>query len=107
MAGEIVLLGKLLSFSEWTSMYLTSAAVTLAKEGDGLPDQFVWKTSDNRNINMIKKEVQAFHTAVTEWIYKQHKTFWKHAVNMQALTTVEEIEDYDIHKGWPGNLLEK
>ncbi len=105
LSGEIVFQGKTLLFNDWNSMYLSSAAVTLVKDNDGPPDNFVWKTSGNRDIIMSKKEVQAFHSAMTEWIYKLHKAIWKHTANMKALATVDEIEAYDVKKDWPENRL--
>ena len=47
----------------------------------------------------------SFHVAMTDWIYNNYKASWEHKEALNALTSIKEIEDYDIRNGWPDNRL--
>jgi len=103
--GGIVFKGNAFDSSKKSRCNLTAVAARLASTGDTLPDGFVWRSSDNQNISMTKEEVLAFHSTMTDWIYNNYKASWEHKEALNALTTIEAVEDYDIRKGWPDNRL--
>jgi hypothetical protein len=54
---------------------------------------------------MTKEDVLAFQGAITDWVYNLYKASWKHKTAIDALTSIEDAESYDIQTGWPENNL--
>ena len=103
--GGIIFKGIAFDSSERTRCNLAAIAAKLAAIDAILQDDFVWRSSDNRDIPMTKVDVFSFHTAMTDWIYANYKASWVHKAAIDALTTIEEVEGYDIQKDWPENRL--
>jgi len=103
--GGVVFKGAHFDSSYESRWNLTAVATKLASANATLQDGFVWRSSDNLNIPMKKEDILDFHTAMTDWIYENYKASWEHKVAIDALTTIKEIEAYDIQKGWPNNSL--
>jgi len=103
--GDVVFKENTFDSSEKSRCNLTAEAAKLASTGATLQDGFVWRSSDNQNIPMTKEDVLAFHGAMTDWIYNNYRASWEHKEALNTLTTIKEVEDYDIRKGWPDNNL--
>jgi CheY-like chemotaxis protein len=84
---------------------LAATAARIAASTSELPDGFVWRAADNQSIPMNKEDVLAFHTALTDWAYEHYKASWDHKTAVDALTTIEAAENYDIRTGWPDKKL--
>lgn len=98
----IVFKGKTFDSSEKSRCNLTAAAAKAASPDSELAEDFVWRTADNENVSMTKSDLLAFHAAMTDWVYANYQASWTHKAALQALTTVEAVEAYDIERGWPG-----
>ncbi len=96
--GGFIFKGILFDSSNESRLNLTATAANAT-----LQDGFAWRSSDNQNIPMNREDVLDFHGAMTNWIYKNYKASWDHKAAIDALTTIKEIEEYDIQKGWPDN----
>jgi CheY-like chemotaxis protein len=103
--GGVVFQGNAFDSSEKSRCNLTAVAAKMASPSATLQDDFVWRTSDNKNIAMTKEDVLTFHAAMTDWIYANNKASWDHKTVINDLTTIESVEAYDIQQGWPDNTL--
>jgi len=103
--GGVIFKEILFDSSEKSRWNLTATAVKLASVDATLQDGFVWRSSDNQNIPMTKEDVLAFHAAMTDWVYNCYRASWEHKAALNALTTIKEVEEYDIQKGWPDNRV--
>ncbi|MFO7987590.1 MAG: response regulator [Desulfatiglandaceae bacterium] len=97
----IVFKGKAFDSREKSRCNLTAVAAKVASPDSELAEDFVWRTADNENVSMTKSDLLAFHAAMTDWVYANYQASWTHKAALQALTTVEAVEAYDIQKGWP------
>lgn len=91
--------------SERTRNALAARAAMLASPDSRLPQGFAWRSADNRNVPMDRKELLAFHAALTDWVYRIYGASWDHKAAINALTSIEEAGNCNIEKGWPGNDL--
>ncbi len=90
---------------EKTRNLLAAMAAKLALPDAVLPESFVWRSADNQPVPMTKEEVLTFHGAMTDWVYAVHKASWDHKAAINALTTIEEAENYDVQRAWPDKNL--
>ena len=103
--GGVLFRGNAFDSSERSRCTLTAVAARAVASDGPLPDGFAWRTQDNQNIPMTKEDLLAFHGAMTDWIFANHKASWDHKAAIQALTDIEAAEDYDIASGWPENRI--
>jgi len=103
--GGVLFKGNAFDSSEKSRWNLTATAAKLASVDATLQDGFVWRSSGNQNIPMTKEDVLAFHAAMTDWVYNNYRASWEHKAALNALTTIKEVEEYDIQKGWPDNRV--
>jgi len=103
--GGVVFKGNTFDSSEKSRCNLTAVAAKLVSVDATLQDGFVWRSSDNQNIPMNREDVLAFHAAMTDWVYNNYRASWEHKEALNALTTIKEVEGYDIQKGWPDNRV--
>lgn len=102
----VVFNGNSFSSDEESRSLLDALTTRLLIPGAQLPEDFVWRSSDNRNIPMTKEEILSFHTAMTEWVYQLHRVSWKHKAALDKAERVPEAEQYDIRQGWPDNRIQ-
>jgi two-component system alkaline phosphatase synthesis response regulator PhoP len=103
--GGIIYKGISFDSSERTRCNLAAVAAKVASTDAELGDGFIWRSSDNRDVPMTREDILSFHTAMTDWVYANYKASWGHKEAIDALTTIEEVESYDIRKDWPENKL--
>ncbi|MDP8228216.1 MAG: DUF4376 domain-containing protein [Candidatus Electryoneaceae bacterium] len=103
--GGVIFKGILFDSSNESRWNLTAVAARLSSAKATFQDGFVWRSSDNQDIPMSKEDVLDFHAAMTDWLYNNYKASWEHKAAIDALATIDEIEEYDIKKGWPDNKL--
>ena len=102
----IVFKGNPFSSDEESRNLLDALATRLLIPGAQLPADFIWRSSDNRNIPMSKEDVLAFHAAMTGWVYDLYRTSWEHKAALDKTEMVAEAEQYNIQEGWPGNRIQ-
>ncbi len=105
LQGGIIFKGSPFDSREYSRNILAATATRVAAGGEGLPDGFKWRSSDNQNIPMTKDDILAFHVAVTNWVYNTYKASWEHKTSIDSFTNIDDVERYDIHEGWPTNVL--
>ena len=105
MEEHIIFKGFSFASDESSRNILMSTAASLLSPETILPDDFVWRSSDNQGVPMTREDLLAFHTATTEWVYRIYKASWDHKAAIDALTDIEAVENYDIQMGWPDNTL--
>ncbi|MBW1933201.1 MAG: response regulator [Deltaproteobacteria bacterium] len=101
----IVFKGATFDTSEQTRNYLTALAAMLTQGNEDLPNNFTLRSVDNKDIPMTKDDVLALHAAITKWVYDNFKASWQHKENINSLSTIEEVQAYDIRAGWPPNTI--
>lgn len=105
LSGGVKFKGMLFDSSERSRNALTATAALLAASDSKLPEGFVWRPVDNRNVAMDRKELLAFQAAVTDWVYRTYKASWDHKAAINGMSSIEEAGAYDIEQGWPDNAL--
>jgi CheY-like chemotaxis protein len=105
ISGGVQFKGVLFDSSERSRNALAATAVLLAASDSKLPEGFAWRSVDNRNIALDRKELLAFQAALTGWVYRTYQASWDHKAAIEALSSIEEAENYDLEQGWPGPML--
>jgi len=101
----VIFKGNVFDSSERSRCNLAAVAAKMASPAATLPDDFVWRSTDNQNIPVTKEDVLAFHAAMTDWMYANYKASWDHKTAIHGLMTIEAVEGYDIQQGWPDNTI--
>ncbi|MBW2343761.1 MAG: response regulator [Deltaproteobacteria bacterium] len=96
LLSGVVFKGNSFESDETSRNHLSAVAAKLAAPNATLPDNFGWRTSDNKDIPMTKEDVLAFQGAITDWVYNLYDASWKHKAAIDALTNIEDAEDYDM-----------
>jgi len=81
----------------------TLTASILVSQGGDLPLDFVWRDYDNIDRPMNAATMIDFGTNMFNYGVAVYKASWVHKANIDALTTIDEVEQYDITTGWPAN----
>ncbi len=106
LTGKVVFKGASFDIDEKNRLNLMASVVSAMIPGGSLPG-FTVRSSDNKDIPMNSDELFSFHKALTEWIYLTHKASWKHKTALDSISSIDEVEKYDIGAGWPVNVLDK
>ncbi|MBW1784856.1 MAG: DUF4376 domain-containing protein [Deltaproteobacteria bacterium] len=104
LAG-IVFKGNSFESDETSRNHLSAVVARLAMPNATLPNNFAWRTADNKDVPMNKEDVLSFQGAITDWVYNLYNASWKHKSAIAALTSIEDAESYDIQKDWPEDTL--
>ena len=78
IAGGVKFKGILFDSSERSQNALTAMAARLAAADSKLPEGFAWRSVDNRNVALDRKELLAFQAALTDWVYRTYQASWGH-----------------------------
>ncbi len=105
LSGGVQFKGVLFDSSERSRNALAATAIMLAASDFKLPEGFAWRSVDNRNIILDRKELLAFQAAMTGWVFRTYQASWDHKAAIEALSSIEEAEKYDLEQGWPGKVL--
>ena len=105
ISGGVEFKGILFDSSERSRNALAATAAMLAASDSKLPEGFAWRSVDNRNIAMNRKELLEFQAAMTGWVYRTYQASWDHKASIEALSSIEEAKSYDLEKGWPVKVL--
>jgi CheY-like chemotaxis protein len=105
ISGGVQFKGVLFDSSERSRNALAASAAMLAASDSKLPEGFAWRSVDNRNIPMDRKDLLGFQSALTDWVYRIYKVSWDHKAAINGMFSIEEAGAYDIEQGWPGNAL--
>ncbi len=105
ISGGVEFKGVLFDSSERSRNALSATAAMLMASDSKLPEGFAWRSLDNRNIAMDRKELLVFQAAMTGWVYRTYQASWDHKEAIEALSSIEEAEKYDLEQGWPGKVL--
>jgi hypothetical protein len=78
-----------------------SEALNLVNAGVPIPEGFMFRTADNINIPFNAEDIK--NLAALSLFYKNacYQHSWELKNQIDTLTTVEEIEAFDINVGWP------
>ncbi len=74
-----------------------SASLTVIELGT--ISSIIWRTLDNQMVEFTSEAFKTFCTAVFEFKQNNFMTKVHHIDNVRALTTVEEVENYDFTTG--------
>jgi CheY-like chemotaxis protein len=105
ISGGVRFKGLSFDSSERSRNALAATAAMLAASDASLPDGFAWRSLDNRNITLDRRELLALQAAVTGWVYRVYQASWEHKAKIAALSSIEEAEKYNPEQGWPANEL--
>ena len=78
ISGGVEFKGILFDSSERSRNALAATAAMLAAADSKLPEGFAWRSLDNRNIAMDRKELLEFQAAMTGWVYRTYQASWDH-----------------------------
>ena len=67
----------------------------------GLPAGFTWRTVDNQDISFTTTTILDLHDAMTDFLDATFNNAWTHKAGLDAESTVEDVDAYDISTGWP------
>lgn len=105
LSGGIQFKGVPFDSSERSRNALAATAAMLAASDTPLPEGFAWRSLDNQNIAMTRKELLALQAATTGWVYRIYRASWDHKAKIADLASIEEAEKYDLEAAWPANVL--
>jgi two-component system alkaline phosphatase synthesis response regulator PhoP len=105
LARGVLFKGVEFDSDERTRLNLTAMAAKLAGSGS-VPAGYAWRSTDNQVISMTKKDILAFHSAVEDWVYRTYRASWDHKDALDKQESIDEVERYDIRKGWPDRNLQ-
>lgn len=90
--------------SDPTSIQNISGSVTFAilllQQGQDLPPTFTWRTLDNKDIPMNAIQVIGLGQALFSFLSTNYFNSFKHKANIDALTDIQQLLDYDATTGW-------
>lgn len=104
LSGDFSYKDGLFESDERSIGLLGAMAAKLAAGGD-LPDGFVLRTRDKREVAMGRDEFLAFQGGVTDWVYMTWRAAWKHFSAISSMGSIEDSQGYDIRDSWPENWL--
>ncbi len=105
LSGGVQFKGVLFDSSERSRNALAATTAMLAASDSKLPEGFGWRSADNRNIVMDRKVLLVFQAAMTGWVYRNYQASWDHKAAIEALSSIEEVQKYNLEQGWPGKVL--
>lgn len=65
------------------------------------PNDFTWYDTNNNAISMTALEAVYFATTVFTYTQKCYVVYNTHKTNIDNLTTVSEVQEYDVNLNWP------
>ncbi|NJO62541.1 MAG: DUF4376 domain-containing protein [Richelia sp. RM2_1_2] len=77
-----------------------SAAIA---SGVPLPDNFTWRDASNVNQSMTESDLLSFSSTMITFVNNVYSSSWTHKNAIDALATIEEVDNYDYTGGWPSN----
>lgn len=78
-----------------------SEALNLVNAGVPVPDGFVFRTSDNINVPFTADDIKSLATLALNYKNACYQHSWQIKEQIDLLTTVESVKDFDIEQGWP------
>lgn len=78
-----------------------SEALNLVNAGVPVPDGFVFRTADNINVPFTADDIKNLATLALNYKNSCYQNSWKVKGQIDLLTTVESVKDFDIEQGWP------
>jgi hypothetical protein len=77
-----------------------SAWMSTLAGGGTLPSGFTWRSYDNQDIPVDANFINGLGTAMTLRGTQLYQTSWIKKAEVDALTTVEQVNNYDVTTGW-------
>lgn len=78
-----------------------AGTMTLITTGYILPDTFTWRAQDNTNHPFDNNSFVAFYRCSCIWMEMIYHVSWLHKGTIDAMTTINEVINYDLDKNWP------
>ena len=78
-----------------------SGTMTLISTGYILPPAFTWRDANNMDHPFDNETFTSFFRASCIWMETLYQTSWAHKAQIDALTSAEAVQNYDITVGWP------
>jgi hypothetical protein len=77
-----------------------SAWMTTLAAGATLPAGFTWRSYNNQDVPADQSFVNGLGAAMTLRGTQIYQTSWVKKAEVDALTTVEQVNNYDVNMGW-------
>jgi hypothetical protein len=77
-----------------------SAWMTTLASGATLPSNFTWRSYSNQDVAADQAFVNGLGAAMTLRGTQLYQTSWVKKAEVDALTTVEAVNSYDVNTGW-------
>jgi len=71
-----------------------------------LPPGFAWRDRGNHNVPVTKEAMVGLGLSVMQYIGQVYQASWIHKNNIDTLTTIQDVENYDMMTGWPSNDID-
>lgn len=78
-----------------------SEVLNLLNAGVPIPEGFVFRTADDIDVPFTADDVKGLATLILFYKNSCYQASWNIKAQIEALTTVEEVEAFDITIGWP------
>ncbi len=75
-------------------------AVVLLGQGVNFPEGFTWRTKDNNNTPMNAETIISMSIALGNYVTTCYSVSWYHKANIDAITDITTLQNYDITVGW-------
>jgi hypothetical protein len=93
----------------WSNTYDTDqisvqniiATATAIANGIPLPSGFVWRDGNNINVPYTAAQFIALSATIFSFVNSCYVASWVLKAEIQALTTVAQVQAFDITQGWP------
>lgn len=69
--------------------------------GGILPLNFVWKDFDKNMVPIAASDIAAMIQTLFVFTGGCYQAYWTHNANINTLTTVTDVDNYDYTIGWP------
>jgi len=82
-----------------------TAMSTAVAAGVPLPPNFVWRTFSNSTFPMNAETLLDFAGLAMSYVNSVYAYSWIKKFEITQLTTLEQLDSYDVTSGWPDNNL--
>lgn len=87
--------------SDETGRSNLSGIATAIANGIPLPEGFTWRDAANVEHSMNEADLLNFSVTMINFVNACYSISWVHKNAIDALQTIEEVEEYDYTTGWP------
>jgi hypothetical protein len=100
LVGGFVFMGHIFDSDTRARQNISGMAAAIAN-GIMIPSNFVWRAKDNTYVSMDADDVKALGVAAMYFVNQCYGACWAHKDAVDALTTLDQVENYDYTVGWP------